>query len=152
MQVITDEKEYDEIWDRIYSQFCFDSSKEDWLSLPHPNRKYTLDVIWTHDQEKLINGIFKRMCHGEMYALDRQHDCFIFSPEEDIPPDYWYHDEERDCNVYFPCYYPDGDYHFFVLPDLSCGLFGHPWRKEIYVMGDSLIKEFERYKDELGIK
>ena len=40
-----------------------------------------------------------------------------------------YYDRVRDCTVYFPEYYPDGDYHFFVSKEWSFGLYGHPWKK-----------------------
>lgn len=86
-----------------------------------------------------------------MYALDWQHDCFVFSPNEDIPLYYWYHDTGRDCNVYFPSYYPNGDFYFFISLDWKIGLFGHPWNKEIYVMGEELINEFDRIKEKLDI-
>ena len=31
---------------------------------------------------------------------------------------------------------PNGDYYFFVSKDWSVGLYGHPWRKELIVVGD----------------
>lgn len=151
MQVILNKKEYNDIWDRIYSEYRFDQSREDWLILPLLNKKYHISDIWTEEQEKTVNDIFKKVCSTKMYALDWQHDCFIFAPDEDIPLYHWYYDKDRDCNVYFPSYYPDGDYHFFISLDWSFGLFGHPWKNEIYVMGNELIKEFEKLKAQLNI-
>ena len=87
-----------------------------------------------------------------MYALDWQHDCFLFDPNERIPTGYEYHDDARNCNVYFPDYYPDGDYHFFVSKDLAFGLYGHPWRKELIVVGEELIIAIEKHLAELGLK
>ena len=150
MQVITDANTYRVLWDKVYDEYGFHLSEEAWLSLPQPYKKYRLSALWTEEQEKLVNGIFMRLC-PEMYALDWQHDCFTFSPSEEIPPDTWYYDAERDCNVYFPCYYPNGDYHFFLSADWYYGLFGHPWREEIYVMGDALIQAFEAAKDQLNL-
>ena len=86
-----------------------------------------------------------------MYALDYHHEALIFSPYEDIPLDYFYYDEERDCNVYFPSFYPNGDYYFFSSFDFKTGLYGHPWKEEIIVCGEELIREFEKAKDLLEI-
>ena len=151
MRVILDRKEYDYIWDKLYSTYRFDLTKDNWLSIPLANKKYNLIKVWTEEQEKIINDIFSKLCSGEMYALDWQHDCFVFSPDEEIPLDYFFYDKDRNCNVYFPSYYPNGDYHFFITMDWSIGIFGHPWRKEILVMGDKLIEEFNKIKDKLFI-
>ena len=151
MRVILDKNEYKFIWNKVYSKYRFDGSQDEWLSLPFVNKKYTLSKIWTEEQEKMINGIFSKLCFKELYALDWQHDCFVFSPDEDIPLNYCFFDKYRSCNVYFPSYYPDGDYYFFITTDWDSGLFGHPWRKEIFVMGDKLIEEFNKIKDILLI-
>lgn len=151
MQVILNKNDYDAVWDKILLDFKFRSSEENWLSLPLTSKKYHLSEIWTEKQEKLINEIFKRSVQSQMYALDWQHDCFIYDPYEDIASGYFYFDEDRECNVYFPSYYPDGDYYFFISMDWKCGLFGHPWKSEIYVMGEPLIEEFDKLKDILKL-
>ena len=151
VQVILDKKKYDELWDMVYDVYGFCTDREDWLDLPSVNKKYRLAKLWTQTEESLVNAVLKRLCKNEMYALDLHHDCFVFSPDEEIPLDYWYEDRQRNCNVYFPSYYPDGDYHFFISRDLDFAIFGHPWLKEIYVMGEELINEFEKLKTELGI-
>ncbi|MBP0966196.1 MAG: DUF2716 domain-containing protein [Oscillospiraceae bacterium] len=151
MQIILDEKEYLEIWDSVYAEYWFEREAAEWLRLPLPHKKYRLRELWTEEQERIVNSIFSRLCPQTMYALDWQHDCFLFSPTENIPPDFWFHDAERDCNVYFPCYYPNGDFHFFLSSDRQLGLFGHPWREEIYVMGNELIAEFDHMQDQLGL-
>ena len=152
MRVMTDKNEREHIWDKVFSIYRFDPTKDNWLSIPLVNKKYSLPEPWTQEQEKLVNGIFMELCPGEMYALDWQHDCFVFSPYEEIPLDLWFYDKDRDCNVYFPSYYPDGDYHFFITADLGTGLFGHPWRREIIAAGDSLIERLDRNKDKLFIE
>ena len=151
MRVILDEGEYRALWDRVYGEFRFDREQEAWLRPPLPHKKYRLPQLWTDEQENTVNGIFRRLCPEKMYALDWQHDCMVFSPAEEIPPGYWFHDEERNCNVYFPSYYPNGDFYFFISADWQLGLFGHPWRSEIYVMGDALIAAFDKIKDQLDI-
>ena len=65
---------------------------------------------------------------------------------------YEYYDDERECNVYFPEYYPDGDYHFFASKDWEFGLYGHPWRKELIVVGEELLFAIEKHLTELGLK
>lgn len=89
---------------------------------------------------------------GILYALDWQHDCFIFNPHERIPLYYHYYDAERNVNVYFPSYYPDGDFHFFISEDWSFGMLGHPWRQELYLWGDELISRFEREAGYLDLR
>ena len=117
----------------------------------HTNKKYHLNKVWSDKQEKLVNSIFQSVDTTEMYALDWQHDCFVFDPRESIPLDHWYYDKAGDCNVYFPSYYPNGDFYFFVSKDWNMGLFGHPWKNEIYVMGEKLIKIFDSMKKELDL-
>lgn len=151
MQVIKDKTVYRELWDRFCAEFGFDREKENWLILPLPHKSYKVLRPWTEEQERIISGIFSRLCTGEMYALDWQHDCFTFSPDEHIPPDFQFYDAERDCNVYFPGFYPDGDFHFFLSADWQLGLFGHPWREEICVMGTALTAEFEKLKEQLDL-
>ena len=151
MQIILDEKMYSEIWERFYAEYSFDREAEQWVRPALPHKMYRLRKLWTEEQERIVNGIFSRHCPQTMYALDWQHDCFLFSPDENIPPDLRFYDAKRDCNVYFPCYYPDGDFHFFLSSDWQLGLFGHPWRSEICVMGNELIAEFEKLKEQLDL-
>lgn len=151
MQVIQDQQLYNALWDRVYQDFGFRPAETAWLKLPQPNRKYRAAGVWTEAQEKTVNSIFAGLGIQNMYALDWQHDCFVFSPQENLPYGFSYYDAERDCNVYFPSYYPDGDYFFFLSQDFCCGLLGHPRRSEIFVMGDPLIEAFENLKEQLGL-
>ena len=147
MKIITDNKQINDIWNKLYNEYYFTPSTEisekSWIILPDVSKKYLLNSYWTEYQEKTINELFKKTVDTEMYALDWQHDCFIFDPQEIIPYEFSYFDEKRNVNVFFPTYYPDGDYHFFISNDWHNGLFGHPWRKEIYVMGKELIEQFD---------
>ena len=82
---------------------------------------------------------------GSMTVLHfRQRSIFLFEYEE--------YDSDRKCQVYFPTYYPNGDYHFFVDKEWKYGLFGHPWKHEIVVMGEKLIEMFEKEKVRLEFK
>ena len=151
MQVILDEKEYRVLWDRVFHEYGFDREQEAWLRPPLPYKKYRLAQLWTEEQERTVNSIFKALCPGKMYALDWQHDCMIFSPAEEIPLNFSFYDKERDCNVYFPSYFPNGDFYFFLSADWRLGLFGHPWRSEIYVVGDALTAAFDRIREQLAL-
>ena len=152
MQVITDEKLYKRIWDRIYQEYSFSTQNEKWLCPDTEYDVYNLKSVWDEKQESIVNQIFCRVVGEEMYALDWQHDCFVFNPSENIPFGYQYYDLARNCSVYFPTYYPDGDYHFFISKDWSVGLFGHPWRNELIITGNVLKQEIANAADDLKLK
>ncbi len=124
----------------------------EWIRLPSPSRVYQLDFSATGEHwNRIVNSLFIQLGCTELYAMDWQHDCFVFSPQ-----DYWkivkeYHDEERDCHVYFPEYYPDGDYHIFIDTKGKFGLFGHPWLKQIAVFGEELIGRIDKHAEALGL-
>lgn len=156
MEIILDRDRYNAIWDKICYDFLFAPSawkvNDDlWLSFPFKSKKYRLNCYFSEKQEQIINSIFCSVNPQNMYALDWQHDCFIYNPCEEIPLEYWFYDAERNCSVYFPSYYPDGDYHFFASFDWSLGLYGHPWKKEIIVVGENLIQEFEKAQSVLSL-
>lgn len=146
MKLILDNNLYDDIWNTMIERFNYPKD----FSCTEPFKTFKIK-LWNEDQERLVNEIFKQISNKEIYALDWQHDCFIFNPHENIPFNTEWYDENRDCNVYFPTYYPNGDYYAFVSTDYSYGLMGHPWKSEIYVVGNKLIDLFEKHKAELGL-
>ena len=158
MRIITQE-EYRKIWDKLYDEYKFfphpyDKTKE-WLMPKGTIKKYRIKdtgYIWNEKQESLINEILCKVVNEEMYALDWQHTCFAYNPNEWIPVDYHYFDAERNYEVWFPTYYPNGDYYFFVSKDWSVGLYGHPWRKELIVVGDQLICEIDKNRVILSLE
>lgn len=156
MKIMSD-GEYKEVWDRFDALFHFWPSCSDGEEPFVFNMSYTaykLTEYWNEEQEAIVNDIFMQMSPSDIYALDYQHDCFIFNPGEEIAAERkWpgWHDAERDCQVYFPSYYPDGDYHFFASKDFSYGMLGHPWKGVIYVFGNRLAELFERNRDSLGL-
>ena len=154
MRVLPDTNE---IWDRIYDKYGFQplctEESYTWLQPPVPFMVFALpEQCWNEEQEHLVNSFFIKLNTGNLYALDWQHDCFTYDPREEIPLNYQYRDEERDCNVYFPSYYPNGDYYFFGDMNGKNWLFGHPWLREIIVTGEDLIRLFEENARFLGIK
>lgn len=154
MKVILDKDLYNNIWDEVNEKFKFNPStniNQTPFELKGNYKVYKLKSIWTKEQEKIVNNIFKEISKEDIYALDWEHDCFEFNPSEEISLNYHYHDDNRNCEVYFPSYYPNGDYHFFIAKDFSYGMLGDPWRKEIYVFNDNLINSFESKIGELEL-
>lgn len=154
MKVILDKDLYNNIWDEVNEKFKFNPStniNQTPFELKDNYKIYKLKSIWTKEQEKIVNNIFKEISKEDIYALDWEHDCFEFNPSEEISLNYHYHDDNRNCEVYFPSYYPNGDYHFFIAKDFSYGMLGDPWRKEIYVFNDNLINSFESKIGELEL-
>lgn len=156
MRLLTDE-EYQKIWDYIKSEFYFIVGAGPVGAITPrrdnpPFKMFCLNKCWVDSQEKMVRELLRQVGMTEMYALDWQHDCFLFSTDEDIP--YWlnWYDLEREVMVYFPSYYPNGDFHFFISTDLSAGFLGHPWRNELCVFGDRLIQAFDEHKQELDME
>lgn len=153
LKIITDDLA-NSIWKTLYDKYKFRpgmDNLDEWIIISDTVKTYYKYTPWSENQEALINTFFEKLIDGDMYALDWQHDCFMFSPKEHIPFDYDYYDADRNFQVYFPTYYPNGDYYFFFDTEWKYGLFGHPWRHEIVVMGKELIELFENKKNELGI-
>lgn len=67
-----------------------------------------------------------------IYALDWEHAGFICNPRN---PDDWQSENGR----FFPCFYPDGDYYFFISEDFRFGYLAHPWRLEVWIFGTDFI-------------
>lgn len=147
MQLILDDNMYTEIWDTIKIKFNYPQS----FSYNGDYKSFKISSLWNEQQENIVNEILKRMANKNIYALDWQHDCFIFNPYDNIPMNTEWYDNERECNVYFPTYYPNGDYHAFVAMDYTYGIFGYPWSEEIYIVGEKLINLFNEYKSELNL-
>ena len=156
MRVILDQQIYDRIWDFIKQDFHFTPSMDQHkaaFAFPMRAACFGLKRLWDDRQEETVNGIMMSLFpEEELYALDWQHDCFTFRPNEQIPPHFHYYDSQRDTQVYFPTYYPDGDYHFFVDKSFSEGLFGHPWQQKLYVIGRRVIRAFWEKRQELDLE
>lgn len=154
MNIISQDIE-DILWDKLYNEYSFSpkmiDKKIEWIKLPGESKVYRKYTPWTEEQENIINSFLEDLVDGEMYALDLEHVCFIFSPKEHIPFEYGYYDPDSKCNVCFPTYYPNGDYHLFFDKEWKYGIFGHPWKNEIVVMGKKLIEKFNKRKFDLNI-
>lgn len=154
MEVISDKKLYDEIWDKVYEKFCFKPSTDtniNTFDFNIPCQCYKLNKYWEVKQEKVISKIFQTVGDEDIYALDWQHEAYVFKPSEYIYGLEKEYVDNENKKHFFPGYYPDGDYHFFISKNFSYGLLGNPWKNEIYVFGDCLLKEFKKYINELEI-
>lgn len=166
--VIDNTKEYDEIWGKIYEKLKFSPScsyRGHSLNVPLPfqiSGNYSVYGIenMTDEQYDLladtIREIFIKITKNsqKMYALDWQHSAFIYNPRN--------LSEQKSCRVederyegggysaFFPDFFPDGDYYFFIEENFEFGYLGHPWRQEIWIFGESLIKEIETVYIKLG--
>lgn len=143
--------EDNEIWDKVQEKTNYPNKIDEKFKSSMPFKEYKIP-FWNEQQEKLINKIFCSVSSDDILAIDWQHDGFIYNPSENFPLNTHWYDAKRDCNVYFPSYFPDGDYFAFISKDLTYGLYGNPWRMEIYVVGMSLIELFEKHKEELEIE
>ncbi len=127
--------------------------------LPRPWAVYALDACSQEQIEQTgeqVKGCLLAVTRpGErLYALDWQHSAFLFDPRKD--------EEQRDTpqidengeewTAAFPFYYPEGDYAFFLDEGFRFGYLGHPWRKEIWVFGETLLPEIARIAPALGWK
>ena len=106
------------IWDKIYNEFKFNPSTDVNIkpfSFIITSKCYKLSTVWNEEQECLVNEIFKNLSLDNIYALDWNHDCYEFNPYDYQQISKQWYDTERKCNVYFPTYYPNGDYLFLLV-------------------------------------
>ena len=153
MRIIPFNEEYDQIWDKIYEKFSFQPSIYSWVTafdLDMPHRVYRLpEYVWDEEQEALVERLMAAAIHEEIYALDWQHPAYTYVPGEEHHME-WY-DNALKTNMYFPTYYPNGDYYFFVAKDLSFGWLGHPWQNKLILFGNKMLHLLDGYESRLGL-
>lgn len=71
-----------------------------------------------------------------IYALDWQHECYLFNPHAPIDKD--------EFGEWLVSVIPNGDYCFFIHQDFQWGLSGDPRQQTITVFGSPLIRAIER--------
>ncbi|QBG58399.1 hypothetical protein D2M30_4100 [Bacillus amyloliquefaciens] len=71
-----------------------------------------------------------------IYALDWQHECYLFNPHAPIDKD--------EFGEWLVPVIPNGDYCFFIHQDFQWGLSGDPRQQTITVFGSTLIRAIER--------
>lgn len=159
--LLDDTQEDKEVWDKVYNELGFKPGMRESVpfDIKQPHCVYGIAGMTEEQMDKMEDiskKIFTRLTPegGKVYALDWQHSSLLYDPRNpDEQKDFWQDDaryEHGGYNVYFPSFYPDGDYYFFIAEDFSFGLLGHPWRQEVWIFGEKLMSEYEAVYGELG--
>ncbi len=166
--VITDDIEYNAIWNRVYKELkffpsCFtkDHSMDGRLpfEISLPYSVYAIENMQyceCENSDELIRESLVRSTpdNRRWYALDWQHSAFIFDPNNIEEQQNTWVDDKRYLEggywAYFPSFYPDGDYYFFIDETFENGYLGHPWRKEVWIFGSKLKNEIEKIYSKLN--
>jgi hypothetical protein len=160
--MLLSDNETDFVWNKVYELFHFNPSinkGEKAFDIPCTYVVYdisNLNVESIEVMDELITKAFVNCTNKNdfMYALDWQHSSFKFNPRNQEEQKSMFIQDERymggGYNAYFPTYYPDGDYYFFIAGDFSFGYLGHPWQQKVWVFGKSLISEFEKIENKIG--
>ena len=166
--LIDDSEEYDLVWNKVYERLKFRPSgsyRGDSMTSDLPFEiegnfaVYKIEKMsdsQIDSMQDMIREAFVSVTEKDkrMYALDWQHSAFLFDPRNrEEQKSFWKEDERYfggGYNVYFPSFYPDGDYYFFIGEDFEYGYLGHPWRQEIWVFGNNLIEKIEEIYQVLG--
>lgn len=156
--------EYDLIWNRVYERLKFNPSMKKSIIPFEIKEEYAIYAVdeMTEKQldmmEKVIGNIFSDISKdgSKMYALDWQHSAFLYDPKnKEEQQSFWKEDSRYiggGYNAYFPGYFPDGDYYFFIDQRFRFGYLGHPWRQEVWVWGDELIARIDEICSIIGFK
>ena len=165
--LIDDTPEDKEIWDYVYDTLRFHPSYEDKghsfrvqlpFQIPERHAVYAIEQMTEAQCDLLrerMRECFIRITEPgqKIYALDWQHSSFLYDPRNPDEQESIHVQNARYPNgyqAYFPEYYPDGDYYFFIDAQRRFGYLGHPWRQEIWVYGSALMQEVEAISHELG--
>ena len=150
------------VWDRVYDAFRFTPSIDTAVTpfvIAAPHKVFDIsgsDESNFEQFDHLITDAFiKCTSPGEhLYALDWQHSAFLFDPREPQQMESIYIEDSRyfggGYHTFFPAYYPDGDYYFFIDKQFRFGYLSHPWRQEVWIFGEKLISEFEGVYKKFG--
>ncbi|MBY0214567.1 DUF2716 domain-containing protein [Priestia aryabhattai] len=145
------DKEYKQIWKKVYKNFKFKPSIAKFPSFKVPYPFITYDIsdyfgeslpgVDTYDdlEEKALLA-FKENTLAEEYilALNWQHDCYWVNPRLKF--------ERDEFGEWTIPIFPDGDYYFFIQKDFKWGFLGHPWEQSITIFGKDLISTFDKHK------
>lgn len=166
--LLDDTELYDIVWNKVYAQLHFkpniyprkhDFNKnipfeiEDEFSVYGIEKMNDAQIDMMDD---IVRNIFIDITAEDecIYALDWQHSAFLYNPRNiEEQKSIWIKNEQLfggGYSAYFPSFFPDGDYHFFIDENFRFGYLGHPWRQEVWIFGRILINKFEQIYQELG--
>ena len=158
--LLDDTDEYGAVWNRVYDELGFKPGIRESVpfNIRKPHAVFGIGNMTEEDIDNYVtacNDIFAKISKGRVYALDWQHSALLYDPRDpEGQRDFWTVNSRYDgggYNVYFPSFYPDGDYYFFIDEGFEFGLLGHPWRQEIWIFGEPLLSEFGKIYKELGL-
>lgn len=160
---LLEEPEERAIWDRVYEELQFRPSvreKGPPFRLPEPWAVHRLPYFPIDEQYEVFEAAVREAFSASLgeddwiYALDWNHSGFRYDPRQPITGrSFWVEDRRYSgggYNAYFPDFYPDGDYYFFVQRELNWGWLGHPWRREIWLYGEPLVSLLSPRLEALG--
>ncbi|WP_170924893.1 DUF2716 domain-containing protein [Candidatus Enterococcus clewellii] len=148
------------MWNTVFELYSFSpNSNSEAFKVKEPYDVYcckqAIFIAETNPEwSKAVRSIFSKVLGGEsyMYVLDWQHNSFKYDPkstkEKENPT--FVSDENfagGGYNVYFPSFYPDGEYYLFIAKDFSWGYLIDPKKEQIIVYGELLRKQIEEHKD-----
>ena len=163
---ILSEAECDYVWDKVHAEFQFRPGNDSQIRpfvFKTPVDAYDISdsPLWRDDDvaNEIIRAGFAGCMQNDdyMYALDWQHTGFRYNPLITDALDYPVFVEDNryaggGYNVYFPPFYPDGDYHFFIGRDFTWGYLTHPWLKQAFIFGRQLMAYFSASAEKLGFR
>ncbi|AIC93438.1 DUF2716 domain-containing protein [Shouchella lehensis] len=123
------------VWSVIGKRYGYpDSGRR--FKLPKPYIRFDISTKFACETDELERAVLTTMkactiADETIYAMDWQHECYEFDPRKPIERDEW--------NEWLVPLFPNGDYVIFLQKDFQWGYFGHPWKKEIAVFGESFI-------------
>lgn len=160
--MLLSDEQYKVVWDKVYEYLHFCPSVDAGITpfvIAAPHKVFDIRGSGQSDPERIdqfITEAFIRCTSpGEqLYALDWQHSAFLFDPRDAQQMVSSYVEDSRyyggGYHAFFPPYYPDGDYSFFIDEQFRFGYLSHPWREEVWIFGDCLITEFRKIYEQLG--
>lgn len=162
--LILHDDEYNNVWNKIDCEFCFNPSTNEEtppFKFHIPVDCYDISHSLIIKGDEAINNIIKSTfveCMDDddfIYALDWQHTCFRYNPRINTVIEYPVFIADKryggdGYNVYFPEFYPNGDYYFFIAKDFRWGYLTHPWLKKAWIFGDNLMILVKKHAVELN--
>jgi hypothetical protein len=145
-----DQDEKRKIWDYIYLDLSFKpyNSKGQIVILSEPKITYDIGKYFNEGfSEKIYDDLhlkflnaFKNIVNQAVfvYSLDFQHNCYKFSPCQDIDLD--------EFGEWLISPFPNGDILFFLTEDYKNIYVGEGINHDIYIGGAELVNEFLKNK------
>ncbi|MGE7390900.1 DUF2716 domain-containing protein [Streptomyces sp. NPDC004126] len=125
------------VWDRLWGEFGFRTKVVEMpgFAPPAPSATWPLgDPVEEHTrpvEQAVRRALTAVTAPGDrLYWMDWQHPCSDFDP----------HRVGRPGQPPWPGWaFPNGDFYFYLDPELRFGTFGHPWEPTLTVFGAALL-------------